>query len=255
MIEEKDLQIDNLYVSYKVSGTGTPVLILHGWGHNSTHWAEIQKRITEKGFKVYIPDLPGFGKTQTPEIPWTIERYKEFIKKFIKEINITDYILISHSFGGRISILLSSENNTIKKQILIGAAGLSSKKSKKLTILNIISRLVSNLMDILKLTSFKRKLSDFYSQLVNSDYKIANAIMRDTLRNVVAYTLFHRVTSINVKTKIIWGELDGITPLESAYYLDKNIKNSELKIIEKANHSPHLYEVEKLTKEIIDFIQ
>ena len=79
---EKKLLINDLEANYKISGEGQLVLILHGWGGSSVSWLLVQKILTEKGFKVIIPDFPGFGKSTTPQKPWTVDDYVRWFKDF-----------------------------------------------------------------------------------------------------------------------------------------------------------------------------
>jgi pimeloyl-ACP methyl ester carboxylesterase len=60
---------------------------------------------------------------------------------------------------------------------------------------------------------------------------------------------------LNTKTLIIWGEKDKIVPLKYAYLIKERIPNSELKILPKISHSPHLEAPEKLSGIILQFIQ
>ena len=79
---EKIVFVDNLKINLKVVGQGEPVLILHGWGSSIKSWLRVQEFLAEKGFKVIVPDLPGFGESSVPEKAWTVLDYKNFIIRF-----------------------------------------------------------------------------------------------------------------------------------------------------------------------------
>jgi len=53
---------------------------------------------------------------------------------------------------------------------------------------------------------------------------------------------------------IIWGKLDRMVPVKYAYIFKEKIQNSELKILPKSGHSPHLEEPGKLTEIVINFL-
>ncbi|MBO5710059.1 MAG: alpha/beta hydrolase, partial [Rikenellaceae bacterium] len=59
-----------------------------------------------------------------------IEQYTQVVEKFCRKLNIENPILIGHSFGGRISILFSSRNQT-SKVMLVDAAGIVPKRTLK----------------------------------------------------------------------------------------------------------------------------
>ena len=62
--------------------------------------------------------------------------------------------------------------------------------------------------------------------------------MRDTLVKSVNEDLSEEIKNIKAKTLIIWGDKDTATPISDAKYLNENIKDSELHIINGAGHFP-----------------
>ena len=85
-MEEKKAVINGLNINYKVLGGGKPLLILHGWTiSGSESWNQVQEILSQKGYKVICPDLPGFGKSQAPPYAWSLDDYCDFIGKLIRE--------------------------------------------------------------------------------------------------------------------------------------------------------------------------
>lgn len=122
-MEEKKIIINNLTINYKTFGNGKPLLILHGWGGSSNSWIEVAEIISQKGFKVVCPDLPGFGKSQEPPKPWSVDDCAAFISEFTKALDLENFFLFGHSFGGGLALTFSAKNpQTTKLLILCGAA-------------------------------------------------------------------------------------------------------------------------------------
>ena len=121
--KENKIVVDGMDIFYKTAGKGRSLLILHGWGASSLSWMKIIEDLAVNGFEVIVPDLPGFGKTPDPKEPWTSENYADFLLKFIKAIDINDFYLLGHSFGGGLALILASGHKTkISKLILCDAA-------------------------------------------------------------------------------------------------------------------------------------
>src|SRR5579871_6867062 len=59
-------------ISYEVRGEGPPLVLIHGIGAgcSSYEWRHNFDALSEQ-FKVYAPDLPGFGKSARPNINYT----------------------------------------------------------------------------------------------------------------------------------------------------------------------------------------
>ena len=262
-MKEKTILIDNLKVNYKIAGSGPAIINLHGWGSSSESWLKIQEVLAKRGYFVVCPDLPGFGKSETPLNPWTVNDYVKWLNNFIEEVKkfssqpIEPFFLLGHSFGGRIAVRLAADYpEKIKKLILCDPAGIKTKPGIK-TKITLFTASVGDIIFSLKpLTRFKdiaRNL--FYMFLSNRDYVKANTIMKETIKKVLEEDLSPDLPKIETKTLIIWGKKDRIVSVEHAHVFKEKIKNSELKILPKVGHSPHLEMPEKLVEILFPFLQ
>jgi len=259
-MEGKNIPIGNLNINYKIAGEGPAILVLHGWGGSSDSWISVQTLLEIAGFKVIIPDLPGFGKSAVPPIPWRIRDYTNFINDFIKEVNseITEsFFLLGHSFGGRIAIRFTAEYpEKIKSLILCDAAGIKPKPGFKTNMIFLIARIGNAIFTPKHLIRFKDWARNFfYASLRNKDYVKAKGIMRETIQKILEEDLFPDLEKIKTKTLIVWGGIDKMVPVKYAHVFKEKIENSKLEIIPKIGHSPHLETPEKLAEIIIKFLR
>ena len=93
MHEEKIL-IDGLKINYKIAGQGPAILILHGWGGSSDSWISVQEILAKEGFKIIVPDFPGFGKSETPFEPWGVREYSNFVLNLTKILELQKFFLL-----------------------------------------------------------------------------------------------------------------------------------------------------------------
>ncbi len=109
------LNIKDIEVYYEIHGSGTPFLLLHGWGPDH----RVMKGCIEPIFKlknfnikrIYL-DLPGWGITKAK--PWIngTDKMLEFLLQFIDEIIPNEqFLLAGQSFGGYLSCAI------VKKRI------------------------------------------------------------------------------------------------------------------------------------------
>ncbi len=256
MMEEKQVLINNLKVNYKIAGQGPAILILHGWGGSSDSWVEVQRVLSEKGYKVIAPDFSGFGKSITPPEPWGIKEYVEIILKFAEKLGLDKFILLGHSFGGRIAVRLAREHpEKIEKLILCDSAAIKPKPGVKTTFIFILARVGNTILNPRYLVRFKDfTRSVFYYFLRKKDYVKANGMMREIIKKVLNEDLSPDLIEIKNRTLIVWGEKDKMVPLKYAYIFKEKINNSELEIIPRVGHSPHLEDPEKLCNIILKFL-
>lgn len=255
---EKTVFIKGLKANYKIQGEGDPFLILHGWRSSSNSWISVQKILAIKGFKIIIPDFPGFGNSETPKNPWSVDDYIEWLKDFIEETKInTPVFLLGHSFGGRVAIKFSVKYpETIKSQILLASAGIKPELNSKQRIFSRMAKVGNFIFSKKPLRSFKNQGENiFYYVIRQTDYLKVNKTMRETMKKILAEDLSGFLIKIKQKTLIIWGKKDKLVPVMYAYMMKEKILNSKLIILPDSGHSPHLDNTEKLAEIITDFLR
>ena len=232
--------INGVKTNYQTFGEGKPFLILHGWGSNSERW-QVVAEIIAKGipegagpFRVIVPDLPGFGKSDAFSVAWNMNNYINWLEEFIKELNIREFYLAGHSFGGALAVKLTIKHpQDVKKLFLVAAASVRKRTAQKSALKN-ISKIVKNFA-FLPFYDFFRKA--FYKFIIRkSDYPYVEGIMKETFKNVISEDLSQFTGFIRTPTVIIWGDKDKSTPVEDAYFMNNKIKNSKLFIINGAGH-------------------
>ena len=236
-MQAKQIVLKNLLVNYysnnKASDMSLNLIFLHGWQSDGTVWFSIINAPNLNDFSIFCIDLPGFGKSQTPEALFGIGDYSAVIEEFIKKNNLRRVYLVGHSFGGRIAIKLAAGRpDLIDGLILVDSAGI---KVKTLTI-SIKNALAKIGKIVFSAPLIKKARPIFYKLIASEDYLAASPELRSILVRVVNEDLTPLFGNIKSKTLIFWGERDKETPLASAYKMKESIKNARLEILKNAGH-------------------
>jgi pimeloyl-ACP methyl ester carboxylesterase len=94
-----------LFYEKKGSGKNT-IILIHGFGLNRKSWYDIAPVLAEKSM-IYMVDLIGSGDSPAPEFwPYTIDAQVETIFDFIRDKNLSDIVLVGHSYGGGVALRL-----------------------------------------------------------------------------------------------------------------------------------------------------
>ncbi len=74
-------------VFYKVKGQGEPLVLLHGIyaGASAFEWRKNFDALSDH-FRVYAPDLLGFGLSSRPAIDYTAQTYVQLLIDFVREV-------------------------------------------------------------------------------------------------------------------------------------------------------------------------
>lgn len=90
-----------IHVEFYGSPTAQPLILVHGWGPNSTVWYYAKKQLA-RHFRVIVWDLPGLGKSSKPKNrDYSIEKYARDLEAVLS-LAERPAILLGHSMGGMI---------------------------------------------------------------------------------------------------------------------------------------------------------
>ena len=234
-----NIKIDNLNINYICEGEGEDIVLLHGWGSNITLFKSMTEVLKTK-YRVIAPDMPGFGMSDEPPVPWCVDDYVDFIIKFLGELGVKKAAFLGHSFGGRVIIKFFQRDNLpfeIGKIILSDSAGVKPKKTlkQKAKIATYkMGKKVLNLGVVKKL--FPDALNKFQSKSGSADYKSASPLMRQTMVRVVNEDLTHIFPKVTPSTLLIWGENDTATPVSDAELMEKMMPDAGKVVLKGCGH-------------------
>lgn len=83
-----------------IQGTGTPIVLFHGWGFDSQIWCSLLPFLINR-YQLYLVDLPGFGLT--PQMEWDV-----FKSLLLKKLPLK-FAVIGWSMGGLFATRLAFE--------------------------------------------------------------------------------------------------------------------------------------------------
>jgi len=212
----KSIQYNNhtMDINYEIINphANVDLIVLHGWGSN--------KEIMKKAFSPYMSsfrhiyiDLPGFGKS-TCNVSLKTEDYARIIELFLIHLNASVDIILGHSFGGKIALLL-------EPQVLVLVASAGIYLPKPITI-----KLKIAFFKLFKMVG----LSNIRSLFIAQDAKDLSKPMYETFKNVVDEDFSKEFSSFTKKALLCWGKDDTATPLSSAKKMHQLIKGSTLEV-------------------------
>jgi len=117
--EKKSVIVNGQEVWYREEGTGIPILILVGWGGPTDNYFSLQDKLANKGYRVFLPDLPGLpGKTSPRFIP--LDEWSNWVEEFGKAAIGEQFVIVSHSLSAQITLqYVSKEYSKCCSAILV----------------------------------------------------------------------------------------------------------------------------------------
>lgn len=217
--------VDGLEINYRDEGEGSPVLLLHGWGCNGGHWAPISEAL-KKSHRVVAPDIPGFGESEEPPDNWGTKDFALFFEHFMRNLKLTKPVVMGHSNGGRIGIVLAAKG-LVGKLILTDSAGIKPKRGASYYAKVYSYKAMKGLLSLPGLNTKKDEILEKRRIKAGSaDYNAASPVMRRILSTVVNEDLVPYLEKVRVSTLLVWGSEDTATPLADGEQMEAILKNN-----------------------------
>ncbi len=101
-VEGQDVRM--AYMDIKpADSNGKTVMLLHGKNFGGYYWTNVIKALSEKGFRVIVPDQIGFGKSSKPFMHYSFHQLAVFNKKLLDTLGVTKTLILGHSMGGMLA--------------------------------------------------------------------------------------------------------------------------------------------------------
>ncbi|MDQ7028293.1 MAG: alpha/beta fold hydrolase [Ardenticatenia bacterium] len=112
---------------YKVYGEGPPVLLLHSIHPAASGWEmrRVHEFLALNGFRVYTPDLPGFGLSTRPALRYTHDLYARFIRDVVRDVIGQETIVIAAGLtAGCVVVAAAMEPSLFGPLVLVSPVGI-----------------------------------------------------------------------------------------------------------------------------------
>lgn len=234
----------NVYYE-QFGAAGGNVLLLHGWGCSTKHFAPIARELA-KSMRVTALDFPAHGQSGRPPQPWGVPEFAAMTAELIETLALAPVDIVAHSFGARIAIYLAANRpELVKRLVLTGAAGIkkpqTDEEKKKSQAFQAKKRLLQNMAAIPFLKKPMAMLEDSLRKKYGSpDYNALDADMRKTFVKVVSQDLSEYLPLIKAPTLLVFGEKDTETPLWMGRQMEKAIPDAGLVVFENDDHFAYL---------------
>ena len=226
---------------------------------------------------IYLVDLIGFGDSPAPaNWPYTIDAQAEVLFDFIINRNLSEVILVGHSYGGGVALMLlhkmleRGNSELIKYLILIAPAAFPQTLPFFITLprIPIIGRAVlSGISADFQIRTTLRTIFRNKKAVTAERIKryVAN-INRSTHRNALIQSarnifpdnmdrLVKEIVNIEYKTLLVYGENDPVILKRNLERLSRTLTNVSTQKIENCGHIPH-EEYPQITAGLIsDFLE
>ena len=248
-IETKNIEVNGKRATYRQSGTGEPVLYLHGFPTSGFLWRKVMAEVSI-GFTTIAPDLPGFGDSELMEGHHGWRELKDWIDAFVDALGLGPVHLAVHDWGGLIGLPWLCEHPEKIRSLSISDTSFSSRDRWHATAAewrkpgvgeDLLGSMTREGFDSMLTATVSRPLEEGsiaeYWKCVSTPERRATKL---EMYRSLDFPMFepYMATFPEVakgRTRIIWGGADMFVPVKTAHRL-ADLLSAELTVLEEAGH-------------------
>jgi len=112
-------------IYYEDHGSGSPVVLIHGWPLNGDAWEKQTAALLAAGHRVITYDRRGFGRSSKPGVGYNYDTFAADLNALLSALDLTGVSLVGHSMGtGEITRYIGKYGTKrLHKAVLIGTLG------------------------------------------------------------------------------------------------------------------------------------
>ena len=249
---------------FKDIGNGNPVILIHAFPLSSKMWESQAELLVRNGYRVILPDLPGFGENNDFTRCYSIAEMASKISELVDSLNITQPVIGGLSMGGYVLFeLIRIAPDKFSGLILCDTTFSADTEEKRLSRFDLISKienqgssaLIENMLPNLVSDYTKQNNPRLLEELKELFLTVEPSAAMNALRSMAERNDNSEILDkINFPVLLIFGEFDKVTNLENGRKMNELIPVSELAIIKKAGHYSNLEQPEQFNQKLLDFI-
>ena len=257
----KQIIYKNTAISYSDIGTGSTVVLLHGFLENKTMWKDLAPNLSKKN-RVLSIDLLGHGETECLGYVHSMEENAEIVKAILSRLRIRKAVIIGHSMGGYVALAFAELYPKIVKGIvLLNSTAKEDSEERKMNRDRAVKAVKQNYINFVRISIANLFSENNRDRLENEIEKMKLAALKTPLQGIVASLEGMKIRKdrqfilkeTDFKKMLILGKKD------SVLIYDENlsqIENTNTELISFPDgHMSHIENKEELEKVMVSFLK
>jgi pimeloyl-ACP methyl ester carboxylesterase len=240
-IESRTVQVKGHRVHYLAEGpaNGPAVVLVHGLGANAEYWRNLAPYLAQSGFRVYIPDLLGYGRSDQPaDFSYSVRDEAAVVVGFMDALGLKQVELGGWSMGGWIAVLVAAQHpERLSRLMLFDAAGLGIPPTFDTSLFT--PPTVAQLDQLLAILSPQpQPIPAFIARDILRNLRDNSWVIQRSLSTMLTGqdAVDNLLPQLKMPALLVWGSLDRVTPLDRGETMHRLIPQSELDVFPGCGH-------------------
>jgi non-heme chloroperoxidase len=258
---------------YEDHGSGSPVVLIHGWPLNGASWEKQTAALLAAGHRVITYDRRGFGRSSRPGVGYDYDTFAADLDKVLRKLDLKKAALVGFSMGsGEVSRYIGKYGTKrIRKAVLIGTLGPYLVKAAD-NPEGVDAKVFQGIKAAIRADRpafLMEFLRNFYNYDVTGGKLVSERVLEDNWNVAVGASAIGTVACVdcwiedfrkdlpknNVPTLILHGDADRILPPDATSRRQvKMIKNATLVELPGGPHGVLWTHAERINSELVSFL-
>jgi pimeloyl-ACP methyl ester carboxylesterase len=240
-VESYTVIIGGHRIHYYVRGPvdGEPIVLVHGLGGRSEDWVNLAPHLERAGYRVYTPDLLGFGQSEEPNnATYSIAEQARLVVAFFDRVGLRQVDLAGWSMGGWIAQKVAVDHpERVRRLILMDSAGLRMPPEWDTRLFTPTTPAELAQLDAL-LMPHPPAMPQFVAQDILRISASYSWVVKRALASMLTAkdVMDEHLPSLRMPVLILWGEQDKVTPLREGWAMHALIPQSRMFIASGCGH-------------------
>ncbi|MFC1921480.1 alpha/beta fold hydrolase [Chloroflexota bacterium] len=261
-------KVGDININYEIHGEGEPLLLIMGLGGDLTRWFRILP-ILAKEYMVIIFDNRGAGKSDKPDIAYTMEMMADDAAGLLNNIGIDAAHTFGISLGGMIALNYALRHPGKVLSLILGCTrcgGTHSINDPE----GASSALNPELIQVLSPEERARAMMPYLwsQEFIDNNPDVVEQHITSSMENPIDFTgysrqmgaaathdTFDRLPEIKLPTLVIAGDADRLIPVENSPIIASGIPGAELVILKGIGHGFYTEARDETGRIVIDFMK
>lgn len=271
---DRFIDVAGVRTRYRTLGDGPPVVLLHGISRALEDWEQNLPALASR-HRVYALDVIGFGRTDKPDVPYSMPGLARFVRAFLDAVGETRPVaLVGSSMGGAIALSLAGmAPERVERVVLVGGAGFGDGAALGLRLLTLPgvgetlarpgrSGVEQTLRSVFRDPRFVTPERVARDLDLAREPGAARAFLRvlrmmGTVRRIRPEwreEMLARLGGTRLPMLITWGRHDRILSVAHLEEARRRFPHARVHVFEASGHFPQIEEAEAFDRLVLDFL-
>lgn len=261
-------RVDEVDLYYETHGSGSPLVMIPGFGSSSETWSPFWRRLAES-HEVVLLDPRGSGRTSSPDLPYTIHEMAGDVTGLMVALGLPEAHVLGASMGSMIAqeVALSRPELVRSLVLCMGTCGGPNSVPVRPEVLSRLRAAVAPPPGTSREESLRQWFRLLYSpeflQLHEHELRAESLAVkhpatligfRRQSEAMTTFDTFERLSELHMPTLVLVGEDDVLIDPRNSHILAQRIPGARLRVFPRSGHAFTREKEAEVVAEIREFL-